>query len=518
MAQNERTGTTRSLPRPVPIGARVLNIEDVVAVARDGAKVHVVPEAHARLERSRRTVERLALSDEPIYGLTTGLGAAVDTRLEANDATAFQRRAIMARAVGVGDYLGIEEVRATLFVRLAGISQGASGLSPAFAHTIEAMLNHRVHPRVRRIGTLGESDLSALAGLFLPFAGEGEVEWEGKVLPGGTAFERAAITIPPFGPKDGIALVNANAFGVALGALAVHEAELSAEALIAAGALSLEAFRANLSPLDERVVRLRAAPGQNEATRRLHRLLAGSDLYEPGNARRVQDPLSFRCLAPVHGAMLECLKRARAAIEADLNGAGDSPAVLIEDEEIVSSVNFDTTAIAIAFESLGLAAAHGSAISVFRTIKLMSPAFSGLPRFLTRHGGSRSGFSTVQKTAAALDAEIRHLAQPIGGMTAPVADGVEDYAPMTPRIVEKTRKIIQRLARLAALELIVAAQGLDLRDAVQNGRGTAAARRFVRSRIPFLDDDRPMGSELEMLARAIEAGELRAVIGEAASE
>ena len=177
-----------------------------------------------------------------------------------------------------------------------------------------------------------------------------------------------------------------------------------------------------------------------EASQRLLRLLAGSDLMDTKNARRVQDPLSFRCLAPVMGAAFDQLARAGAAIDADLNGAGDSPAVLPDDDEMLSTVNFDTTALALAFEGLGLAMSHAAAIAVFRIAKLMSPGFSDLPRFLTRHGGSRTGFATVQKTASALEAEIRHLASPLGPMTAPVADGAEDYAPMTPRIVEKTAR------------------------------------------------------------------------------
>ena len=253
---------------------------------------------------------------------------------------------------------------------------------------------------------------------------------------------RAGIACPAFGPKDAIALLNANAFSVGIAALAHHDAALVLEALTAAGALSLEAFRANLSPLDPRVGALRPAPGQMEASQRLLRLLAGSDLMDTKNARRVQDPLSFRCLAPVMGAAFDQLARADAAIDADLNGAGDSPAVLPDDDEMLSTVNFDTTALALAFEGLGLALSHAAAIAVFRIAKLMSPGFSDLPRFLTRHGGSRTGFATVQKTASALEAEIRHLASPLGPMTAPVADGAEDYAPMTPRIVEKTRDIV----------------------------------------------------------------------------
>src|SRR5262249_40404584 len=231
------------------------------------------------------------------------------------------------------------------------------------------------------------------------------------------------------------------------------------------------------------------------------------DLLNRATPRRVQDPLSFRCLAPVNGAAYDQLARAGAAIDADLNGAGDSPAVLIDDEDLVSTVNFDTTAIALAFQGLGLALSHTAALAVFRIAKLMSAGFSGLPRFLSPRGGARTGFATVQKTASALEAEIRHLALPLGAMTAPVADGVEDYAPMTPRVVEKTHDIVRRLARLAAIELVVAAQAVELRGDAKLGRGTARAFAFVRRHVAKLDEDRPTGIDFERLAAAILAGE-----------
>ena len=414
------------------LGDQRVGVADLVKVAREGRHVRLASAVAARLSRARAVVEKFAAGDRAVYGLNTGLGAAVDTPLTPEDIGKFQHRAVMARAVGVGDFLTTEEVRAMLFVRLCGIARGASGLSPQFAEVIAQMLERGVHPRVRRIGTLGEADLAPLAQLFLPLVGQGEVEFDGAVLPGPEALRRAGITCPAFGPKDAIALLNANAFSVGIAALAHHDAALVLEALTAAGALSLEAFRANLSPLDPRVGALRPAPGQMEASQRLLRLLAGSDLMDTKNARRVQDPLSFRCLAPVMGAAFDQLARAAAAIDADLNGAGDSPAVLPDDDEMLSTVNFDTTALALAFEGLGLALSHAAAIAVFRIAKLMSPGFSDLPRFLTRHGGSRTGFATVQKTASALEAEIRHLASPLGPMTAPVADGAEDYAPMTP--------------------------------------------------------------------------------------
>lgn len=436
------------------------------------------------------------------------MGAAVDTRLSSEVIPAFQARAIRARAVGVGEALTTEQVRALLFARLVSICHGASGLSPALAQTIAAMLNAGVHPVIRRIGSLGEADLSPLAQAFLPLIGAGEAEFGGRILPGGEAIAAGGIALPELGPKDGLALLNANSQGVGLAALAADALSKALQASVVAGALALEAFRANLSPLDRDLATMRGMPAHGTGVDWLRRLLAGSDLFETGTARRVQDPLSFRCLAPVAGHASRAVAAARAAVEAELASICDSPAVLVERDAMLSSVNFDTTELALAFEAAGLALSHMAAISAARIVKLMSPAMSDLPRFLTRHGGSHSGFATSQKTVAALEAEIRHLALPLGAMTLPVADGVEDYAPMTPAVIEKTHAIARRLTRLAAIELVLAAEAVDLRGAIRLGRGTAAAHALVRSHVARLDDDRPMGREYEALALALEAGEL----------
>ncbi len=445
---------------------------------------------------------------ESVYGLTTGLGAAVDTRLDADVIPAFQARAIRARAVGVGEPFSTAEVRATLAARLVAICHGASGLSPELAATIAAMLNAGVHPVVRRIGSLGEADLSPLAQAFLPLIGEGEAEFRGAVMQGSEAMRAAGIALPALGPKDGLALLNANAQSVGLAALAVDAMQKARHAALMAGALSLEGFRANLSPLDDDLAVLRAMPSHKVGVRFLHNLMSGSDLFEPGRARRLQDPISFRCLAPVAGHAINAIGAASLAVDNELASAPDSPAVLVERDAILSSVNFDTTELALTFEAAGLALSHLAATSAARIMKLMSPASSDLPRFLTRHGGTHAGFATSQKTAAALEAEIRHLALPLGAMTLPVADGVEDYAPMTPAIVEKTRAIALRMTRLAAIELVVAAQAVDLRGGITLGRGTAAAHGFVRRHVARLDDDRPMGRDYEALALAIEEGGL----------
>jgi histidine ammonia-lyase len=479
-----------------------------VAVARDGAPVRLHDSVAPRLEAARAVVLRALARGDSVYGLTTGLGAAVDTRLDADAIPAFQARAIRARAVGVGEPLSTVEVRALLAARLVAICHGASGLSPELAETIAAMLNAGVHPIVRRIGSLGEADLSPLAQAFLPLIGEGECEFRGVLLPGGEAMAAAGIALPVLGPKDGLALLNANAQSVGLAALAVETMASALDAALVAGALSLEGFRANLSPLDRDLDALRGMAGHKVGVRFLRNLLVGSDLFEPGRARRLQDPISFRCLAPVAGHAINAVASASLAVDNELASAPDSPAVLVERDILLSSVNFDTTELALTFEAAGLALSHLAATSAARIVKLMNAGMSDLPRFLTRHGGSHSGFATTQKTAAALEAEIRHLASPLGAMTLPVADGVEDYAPMTPAIVEKTQAIARRLTRLAAVELVVAAEAVDLRGDIRLGRGTAVAHAFVRAHVARLDDDRPMGRDYEALALAIEAGGL----------
>jgi histidine ammonia-lyase len=495
-------------PAAIVLGDEPVGVEAILAIALDRAPVHLHACVRPRLEAARAVVLRALDRGDSVYGLTTGLGAAVDTRLAADAIPAFQARAIAARAVGVGDPLSTVEVRAMLAARLVAICHGASGLSPALAGTVAAMLNAGVHPLVRRIGSLGEADLSPLGQAFLPLIGAGEAEFRGATLPGAEAMAAAGIALPLLGPKDGLALLNANAQSVGLAALAVDAMHKALHAGFMAGALALEGFRANLSPLDEGLGALRMMAGHRVGAARLGGLLAGSDLFEPGASRRLQDPLSFRCLAPVAGHAANAVAAASLAVDNELASAPDSPAVLIERDAMLSSVNFDTTELALSFESAGLALSHLAATSAARVIKLMSPAMSDLPRFLTRHGGSHSGFATSQKTVAALEAEIRHLALPLGAMTLPVADGVEDYAPMTPAIVEKTHAIAKRLTRLAAIELVVAAEAVDLRGGITLGRGTAAAHRFVRGHVARLDDDRPMGREYEALALAIEAGEL----------
>jgi histidine ammonia-lyase len=504
----QRAGSNE-VPGAVVLGERPIRVADLVAVARHDARIELSPALSPRLEAARAILEEAALRGDKVYGLTTGLGAAADTPLEPADIASFQRRAIRARMVAVGKALSKEDVRALLAARLAGLAKGASGIGPPIPQAIADLLNTGVTPIVPSLGSVGAADLAPLAHACAVLIGDGEAEYRGRIMPGAEALVSAGLAPVELGPKDALALINANSASVGAGALAIADAEILLHASLPALALSLEAFRGNLSPVSTEAVALRPTPMLEEVCARLRTLLVGSELEKAGAARRLQDPLSFRSGAPVLATFADALAHGREAVELELDGAGDNPAIT-EAGTIVSTANFDVTHLALAFETLGIALAQMAGASFWRSVKLMSSAMSGLPRFLTPHGGSHSGFSAVQKTAASLEAEIRRLAQPAMLFAGPVADGIEDVASMAPRCVAKTAQALSLMSRLLALELMVAAQALDLRGLPIGAPALADIKAKVRAVIPTLDDDRPTGPDIEVLAKAVREGSFSA--------
>ena len=361
----------------VVLGER-LGVEDVVAVARGGAAVRVAPVVHERLRAARAVVERLAASEEPVYGLTTGLGAKSSLRLPTEEREAFQTRVLLGRAVAAGEPYPTDVVRAMLLARAAGLAQGGSGISPPVFEALLALLDRRVHPIVPSLGSVGTADLALCAALALPLIGLGEAELAGERLPGAEALRRAGLEPVALHVKDGLALASANAGSVGHGALVAHDARVFLDTALAAGALSLAGFQGSLTPFEAEVAAPAPARGQEDAARRLRALA------EPGTPRLLQDPLSFRCLAAIQGAADDALARAREAVEVELNSAADNPLVLVERGAMVSNGNFHVAALALAFEGLGLAVAQLALAAAQRVLRLLEPRRSGLPLGLTR--------------------------------------------------------------------------------------------------------------------------------------
>jgi histidine ammonia-lyase len=499
----------------VPLGGRPLRIEDVASVARGGAPVEATAAARARMLAARAVVERADAASEPVYGLTTGLGAGVDTPISADDRVAFQHRVPRARAVAVGRPLPAERVRAMMLMRASTMAAGGSGASPGVLDAFVGALNAGVTPRVPSLGSIGAADLSQLAHVALALMGEGTAEFRGEALPAADALARAGLAPVRLATKDGHAMIIVNALSVGHGALVLVDAARVLRALEASVALSFEGLRANLSPIDPRVHAARPSPGAPEAAARIRALLEGSGLWTAAGERHVHDPLSFRSATQVHGVALDSWDRARAVVETELNAPSDNPLILGDEGVVLHNSSFDATALALAFETLGQALAHGATAAAWRALKLMSPRFSELPRFLTPLGQTRTGFATVQKTLSSLEMEIRHLANPCSLAPLPVADGQEDVAQMAALAVDKADRIVERLRYVAAIGLVAAAQACDLRPVAPErmGTGARAAYRFVRDRVERLEEDRSQGPDFERVAEAIAAGGLDAAVG-----
>ncbi|MCB4767139.1 aromatic amino acid lyase [Ancylobacter sp. Lp-2] len=481
---------------------------DIAAIARRDARLVVSPEVEARIAAARAVVDRYVAAEVPVYGLTTGLGAGVDTKLAVDDLVAFQLRVPQARAVGVGAALPREAVRAMMAVRVASMAAGGSGVSPPVFAGLVAALNAGVHPVVPSLGSIGAADLAPLAHMGRALLGDGEAEYRGTVMPAGEALAAAGLSPLPLAPKDGHALVVANSLSVGRACLALEDLDRLLAWSLAAVALNFEAFRANVTAFDDRALAARPAFGQREAAARLRGLLAGGSLLAEGAARRLQDPLSYRCAPQVWGALIHALAEAREATRIEIASSGDNPVVLAEEGLILSHGNFDMTAFVLAWERLGQALAHCAAAIAWRTMKITSAGFSDLPRFLTPLGQSRTGFATVQKTVSLLEVEIRSLAAPVSLTPIPVADGVEDQASLAPSVLAKIEAMIERMRYLVAIELAASAQAVELRGvAGELGAGTGEVYRAIRARVAPLHEDRSQAADFTAIAALVETSE-----------
>lgn len=498
-------------PAPLTLNGQDLTIADLAAVARDGRPVALSPAAKVRMAAGRRVVEKFLSEGRPVYGLNTGLGARVGHSLTPEVMTEFSYLTIRGRSNALGEAAPREVVRAAMVWRLNSFLTGGAGANTALADALVAALNAGFHPRLPTIGSIGAGDLCVMAHLGLALIGEGQAEVGGELLPGAEALAKAGLAPLVLGPKDGLALANNSGFSAALAVLAFHDAEVLLESAEQAAALTMEGFRASLTPLDPRAQAARPAPGQAASAERLLALLAGGSLTEPGAARRLQDPISLRCVSQIHGAWRAALDFLRAHLEAEMTGATDNPLVLVEEEEIISNGNFHTTGLALALETLGQAIAHAAAASASRAVRLLTGRYSGLPDNLTRHGDNRSGFAPLYKVLEALVQEVRFYAQPAPQEQRWGADGTEDDVNATALSGKKLGYILERLRYLVAAEMIIAAQAVELREGITLGDGTKALHKAVRELVQPLEDDRPHGADVERLAEALsgltEAGE-----------
>lgn len=481
-----------------------LRPEDVARVAREGGHVELDPDARARMAAARVVVDRYLDEGRPAYGLTTGLGPRVVEQLSAAAVTDFSRLTVLGRSHSVGPPLARDVVRAVLLIRANGLARGGAGARPEVAEFLVALLNRGVHPVVPSIGSTGAGDICLLAHIGLVLIGEGRAEVDGEVLAGGDALAAAGLEPLELAPKDGLAIVSSNAVSTAYAALALVDALALLGAAQAAAALSFEGFRANLSPLDERVAAARPAPGQTECGAALRALLAGGSLAASAG-RRLQDPLSFRCVGPVHGGLATALDLFASTLQPELNGAADNPLVLVEDDEIVSTGNFFAPALALAADAVALALAQAASLTAARASRLLSSTLTGLTQNLAPPGSTGAGMAPLLRVAQTLVAEIVHAAAPATLASVLNRDeGVEDAATGAPLATGRLSSLLDRFRFLIALELVVAAQAVDLAGVDSLGAGTGPLHAAVRELVEPLVAERPLGEDVERVAGSLD--------------
>lgn len=479
---------------------RGLTVETLAGIVA-GAPVALDPAALDRMARARAVIERAVAERIPVYGVTTGLGPKAVEALPEADLETFALRTVRGRAHSAGEDLPEEICRAALAIRCNTLLIGAAGARPALAVTMAAWLDAGLAPAIRETGSIGAADLMWGGDFGLALIGEGRVHGQGGVGPAIRALAAAGLSPYAPGPREGLSLVSHSSVSAALAATAVARGDAALDALQRAAALSMEGFRANLTILDPDLLALRPQPGQAEAASGLSAVLEGSALMAPGAARRLQDPLSLRNIPQVHGALCAALDHAREAVEAELNGASDNPGVMIERGGVASHGGYLTPHLMVALSSLALALAQAAAMQVSRIAKLLAARFTDLPAGLSAEGIAGAGLGPVMKTVEALFAEIVRLSAPPPVYPGISADGLEDVSVHSGLIGKSLLDALAAQSRLTALEMIVAAQAVDLRGL---GSGLAPALRpmlaEVRAVSPHLEDDRPLGDEIEALA------------------
>ncbi len=502
----------------IALDGETLTLDQLIAIAQDFAPVAIAPAALARVRAARAVVDRVAQGDAPVYGINTGVGSFAEVRIPADSLGALQVNLLRSHAAGVGDPLPVPAVRAMMALRANVLAKGFSGIRPETLEQLVALLNRRVHPVVPSRGSVGASgDLAPLAHLALVLIGEGEAWTDGPHdaangggrQSGAAALRRAGLTPVVLAAKEGLALINGTQASAALLGLALAGVERLVRAADIIAALSIDGLRGSMRPFDARVHEARGFAGQSASAANLAALLEGSPINAShANCGRVQDAYSMRCAAQVHGAAREAFRFARQVFDTEANAATDNPMVFTQEGEIISAGNFHGAPVGIAADLLCIGSAHLATISERRSERLVNPALSGLPAFLTRHGGLQSGLMMAQVTAAALTSELKTLAHPASVDTIPTSANKEDHVSMSMAAGLKAVRASELARGVLAVELLCACQAIDLLAPLTSSPPLARVHDFIRTRVPTLEHDRSLSRDLVVITELIASGDL----------
>lgn len=492
-----------------------LTLENLVEIARNNAEVAIDESVIADVNKSREYVENIVEEERVVYGINTGFGSLSRVSISKKDNAELQENLIRTHACGSGNPLPEDEVRAVMAIRINSLLKGVSGIRLSTIEKLVEMLNKNIVPFIPEKGSLGASgDLAPLAHMVLPMLGLGKAYYEGELLKGKEAMDKAGVEIIKLAEKEGLALINGTTVLTATGALATYDAINLAKIADIAGAMTVESARGIIDAFWEELHTIRPHKGSLATAKNLRNLLEDSTYITHTAEIRVQDAYTLRCMPQVHGASKDSLAYVKEKVEIELNSATDNP-IITHDGKVISGGNFHGELMAQPLDFLAIATAEIANISERRIERLVNTTLSGMPSFLVKHPGLNSGFMITQYTAAGIVSENKTLAHPASVDSITSCENQEDFVSMGNWASRKAREIVKNTTRVLTTELMIAAQAIDFRKEMEDnkyklGKGTEVAYKVMRDHVDFIekDQDIEMYEELEKAQKAITSGDL----------
>jgi histidine ammonia-lyase len=501
-------------------------------IYRKQAPVRLDPAWYLRVQQGAAIVAKAASGAVPVYGVNTGFGALAKQRIRPEDTEQLQRNLILSHCCGVGDPTPDRIVHLMMALKVISLGRGASGVRLLVIETLERMLAAGILPLVPQQGSVGASgDLAPLAHMTAVMIGEGEANVGGKIVDGAAALQAAGIEPIVLTAKEGLALINGTQFSTAYALAGLFEAQRLARSALVTGALSVDAGMCSTTPFRPEIHALRGQRGQIAAGRALLALLDGSAIRDAPveGDDRVQDPYCVRCQPQVMGAAMDLLSQAAHVLAIEANAVTDNPLIVLETGEILSGGNFHAEPVAFAADQIALAISEMGAIVERRIATLVDPALNfGLPAFLSPAAGLNSGLMIAEVTAAALYAENKQRATPASIDSTPTSANIEDHVSMAAHGARRLLEMTRNLAQIIGIELMVAAQGIDLRKAgfgfdrikgqtettgLQTSPALERVMAVTRARIATLGNDRILAPDLRAAADLIASGAVTTAAG-----
>ena len=476
----------------VVIDGETLTIDNVVEVARNKANVSVSSSSWKKINSCRDMLEEKISNHEVMYGITTGIGEFSEVTLDPSETKKFQKLLIYSHAAGIGKPMDTEIVRGAMCGRINVHSKGHSGGRKEITEYLIEALNNDLTPVVCEKGSVGAcGDLSPMSQIALSLMGEGEMFVNGDIVNSKEALDNIGLKPLELEARDGLALINGSNVLTALAAIILYDAKKWMKLHDIAAAMTLEALMANMKPYDKRIHKLRGFNGSQIVAKNLNTLTRDSEiLFSEG--KKVQDAYSMRSTPQVAGTLRDSINYAVKQVETELNGVGDNPIFLTEEKDVLTGANFQGTPVALPMEMVGTGLSMVAVLSERRMNRLTNPALSvGLPPFLAEKPGLHSGMMLSQYTADALIAETRILSHPAANQSIPAAADQEDFVSMGLTTSQKTKQILENCYGVLAIEMLAAAQALDMRKKGM-GIGTSIAHSIIRESIDYLEEDRPL--------------------------